>query len=415
GLFTHYLPPKEERHKKLEGIVRKLLTTTRLLQEDNNEYGLPHYIWEEFFAAWYLAQQENGADVIQAHLNDPTWTILTEFFIGLSDQSTSLVDVLLGNAVLHNDDSYLQRASRWAIIAPEGQKWQSEVIKSLARHFMSDGTDPESRLLVGKYIGLTAGESARSFFIKMLSSSNLDIRTAALRGLGWSGSPREMPILAAALNDRNIEIQRSAIRGIGDLGTPGGTLVLKNYLFNASEDLAPLIAQSLAAMPDGPQVLEELSRHPDLLVRRAAVMGLGQISESWAIDILEEIIRTDPEWLVRSAAESVLESQQEESDKPRLILPQPKAEEVEWLMRWAARQGSGLGVGESAITMLVRAIQQGDANTKVLGVLTLNQLGRQEHLSVLQPLLHDSDELVKVMAQDVIQSITQRYLIFLGA
>jgi HEAT repeat protein len=221
--------------------------------------------------------------------------------------------------------------------------------------------------------------------------------------------------LSAALKDNAVEIRQNAILGLRDLQTPGATTLLESYLPEADEATAPIVAQALAVMPDGAQVLKDAVQQSDLLVRRAAVHGLSYINEPWTIELMEEIIRTDPEWLVRSAAETALASQQEELDKQHVILPQPKVEEVEWLIRWAARQGTGLGVGEAAMEMLIRAVQQGDANTKVLGVLTLNQIGRQDHLAVLQPLLHDPDELVKVQTQAVITNITNRYQIYLGA
>ncbi len=156
-------------------------------------------------------------------------------------------------------------------------------------------------------------------------------------------------------------------------------------------------------------------QHPDLMVRRAALHGLGLINEPWAIALVEEIIRTDPQWLVRSTAETALSMQLEELESQMVVLPQPNVEEIEWLIRWAAHQGSGLGIGEAAYTMLVRAIQQGNSSTKLLGILTLNQIGRQEHLTVLQPLLYDPDELVKAQANEAIQNITQRYQIYLGS
>jgi HEAT repeat protein len=410
-IVKEILPPKEERHKKLEGNVRKLLNNTSLLTEVKKQIVMPHYLWVDFLTAWYLTQQESGPDYVQSHLDHPQWLLLCEFFVGLTDDSTFLVDTLLGNAEIYNDDAALLRTSRWAIVAPENISWKTEVIKTLAKKFMMPAIEPDVRLSYGKYIGLVAGESSRAFFVKMLSTAELEVRTAALRGLGWSGSPKETAILSAALKDSTIEMRKNAILALRDLGTPGSTTILGEYLLNADEELAPIVAQSLASLPQGPGHLQDAVQHPDLLVRRAAVHGLAQINEPWAFEMLEEIIRTDPEWLVRSAAETAVTAIQEAYEKQSVIHPQPNVEEVEWLIRWAARQGTGLGVGEAALAMLIKAAQQGDANTKVLAILTINQVGRQEHLSVLQPLLHDPDELVKAQATDAIQHINNKYQI----
>jgi len=410
-IINENLPVKEDRHKKLESTVRKLINNTQLLSAQKKKWVITHYVWEDFLTAWYLTQQEIGQDTILTHLNSPSWSLIVEFYIGLAVASDALIESTLGQAAIYNDHTLLLQASRWAMVAPEPCPWCSEVIKALAKHFMNGGIRPDIRLLYGKYIGLVAGESSRAFFIKMLSASELEVRSAALRGLGWSGSPREMAILSAALNDENFEIKKSAILGLQDMGTPGATTLLERFLVDTTEELAPIVAQALAVMPDGHKVLQEAVQHPDLMVRRAALHGLGLINEPWAIELVEDIIRTDPQWLVRSAAETASSMQKEELENQPLILPQPNAEEIEWLIRWAAHQGSGLGVGDAATAMLIRAIQKGNSNTVLLGLLTLNQIGRQDHLAVLQPLLHDSDDLVKEQTNEVIQNITKRYQI----
>lgn len=413
-IFQRNLPPKEERHKRMENTVRKILGSTMLLHEEKKEWTLPHFVWRDFLTAYALTQEDAGSDYIQTHLEDPLWSLLVEYYIGLVEESEAFVETLLGNAAIYNDDNLILRAGRWAIVAPENCEWRSEVIKNLAKCFVRTDIDTERRYTFGKQIGMVAGETARAFFMKMLSSSELQVRAAALRGLGWSGSPREMAVLSAALNDNNFEVKKCAVLGLCDLGTTGATTLLENYLPHADEEIASIVAQSLAEMPDGPPVLQEALQHPDLLVRRAAVHGLGQIEEPWAIELIEHTMRTDPEWLVRSAAETALESKLENAEEQAVVQPQPKPEEIEWLIRWAARHGMGLGMGHAAQEMLVRAIQEGSANTKLLAILTLDQIGQKEHLSILQTLLHDSDELVKAQTREVIKHITQRYHIYTG-
>ncbi len=73
------LPAKEDQHKKLAGTVRKLISDTQLLSTQKKQWVITHYIWEDFLTAWSLTQQEMGLDVIQTHLNNPSWSLLVEF------------------------------------------------------------------------------------------------------------------------------------------------------------------------------------------------------------------------------------------------------------------------------------------------------------------------------------------------
>ncbi len=409
-LLASQLPPQEERPPKLEGVVRKLIQRSGLLQHVGKELQFTHYIWKVFFTARALAQEATTAahsPELLEHLHDPAWTLLLDCYTGLGDVEP-LVKILLRESRAEKGLPALLKAARWAILAPEDVPWRKEVLKALAQAFVNTGMEQPARLRVGRALALVAGESARPFYIQTLRHPLLAIRAAALRGLGWTGSPRDMKILAAALRDPDFTIRESAIWALSDLGTAGAFRYLNDLLPYSDEQLMLVIAEALATQPDGWDSLKEATQAEDLLVRRAAAHGLGQIRQPWAQSILEKMGREDTQWLVRSAAQAALSAQQEEAAAIVVAAP-PKVDELQWLLSWAAKQGLGLGVGEAALQMLLHAVEAGDSNARILGALTLGRIGREEHLDVLRSLLDDEDVAVQKAAAAAVHHIEARY------
>ena len=411
--ISSLLPPEEERPPKLEGAVRKLLNDADLLKRDGKSWSPVHCLWEDFLTAWTLVEDEVGADFAKAHLHDPTWSLLLEFYVGLAD-ATPLVQSLLQEAETHGDYGILLRLARWSAVAPEDAPWRKAVIKALAQAFMAQTVDKKLRLRIGRALAITAGEGARAFFIQALRHPSVDIRCGALRGLGWTGAAREIAVLSAAMKDTNLETRQSAAEALGDMATPGAVRVLSDALNEADEHLILSIATALAKIPKGHPVLKESAESADLLIRRAAAHGLGLIHEAWARELLTEMSREDSEWLVRSAAEMALAAEKEHVEAKIVVPPPPQVDQLDWLITWAASQGLGLGVGNAAMDTLIRAVAEGDSDTKVLGALTLAEIGQEKHLAVLQPLLEDEEPAVQRAATNAVRRIEKRYHIYTG-
>lgn len=405
------LPPEEVRPPKLEGAIRRMLFDTQLLKRDGKFWVPAHYIWDDFLTAWALVEDEFGADIVKAHLGDPTWTLLMEFYAALEDV-TPLVRTLVQTATVHGDMASLLRAARWGAIAPDEAPWRKSLMKVLAQTFTDPDLDRQMRLRVGQALAVAAGEGARAFFIQTLRQPSVAIRSAALRGLGWSGSPREMPLFVGALQDPDLEVQQAAVEALGDMGTAGAVRLLRDAMLEADDHLLPSFAEALSKTPEGLEVLKESVDHESLLIRRTVAQGLGRVDQPWAIEILEKLAREDSEWLVRSAAQIALNAMKEKAEDKTVVLPPPQIDQLEWLIAWAASQGSGLGVGKAAGAMLERAITQGDPKAQILGILTLTHVGREAHLKLLEPLLDSPDPDVQYVAEHAIRLFERRYDIY---
>lgn len=402
------LPPEAERHPKLEGAVRKLLFDSKLLKRLDKLWIPEHYLWADFLTAWMLAEDETGVAETQAHLDDPAWELLLEFYVGLGD-ATPLVKALLNQVAHANNREALLRLARWSMVADEEAAWRRAVMKALAQVVTMPKLEESLRMRLGRGLALTAGESSKALFLKALPHPAPEIRCLALRGLGWSGSTREMEILGKALYDENLDVSRSAVEALADMDTPGAARLLGSALSEVDERLILHISKALGRMLNGHKILQESVEHSDLMVRRAAAHGLALIDQPWAVGLLEQLVRQDKEWLVRSAAEAALETQKELAEAHTLVPPPPQVDQIEWLMTWAARRGVGLGLGEAAFEMLLNALAQGERPAKVLGALTLSYIGRAEHLHALNALRQDSDPLAQQAAQQAITAIERRY------
>ncbi|MCU0519784.1 MAG: HEAT repeat domain-containing protein [Anaerolineae bacterium] len=396
-----------------EEAVRKILTGSGLLRQNGRTWQIAHPILADYLAACHLVREEAGSAIIEAHLEDPQWHVLTEFYAGVADIGP-LVENLVRRAEIDGDRTPLTRIARWIAVSDPESPSRSAMIKILARSFMIDPLDPVTRASIGRTIALVAGDGARAFFVQMLRNASPDIRGAALRGLGLCKVNSDLTLLESVLRDEQAtaQVRESAAQALLDLGSDEAYAALAGALTEVDPALMLVIAEALAGAPQGEVALEEAAHHPDLFVRRAAAHGLGRISSDWAREKLLEIAREDQEWMVRSAAELALQAQDESDQAPGMITAPPQPDQLDWLIGWAARQGEGLGVGEAAMVMLRRAAQEGNADAKVLSALTLAQIGQESDLAVLGSLTDSTDPLVAQTASWAVHQIRRRQRIF---
>ncbi len=411
--LTAMLPPEEERPPRLEGAARKLIFDSGFLMQRGKAWEPSHYLWEDFLTAWHLSGEDIGPDMFKAHLHDPSWSFLLEFYVTLGDV-TPLVHTLLQEAATYQNDEAVLRAARWATLTPDDVPWRKDVIKTLAEVFADPDLTQEWRLRFGRCLSLVAGGESAAFFLSSLRHRNIGVRCAALRGIGWVGGEREVALLEGALKESELEIAQSAVEALGDMGTAEAAKLLNRVLPTANEHLILPIAHALAKIPEGHELLQQAAESEDFMLRRAAAHGLDLINEPWAETLLQKMAREDDEWLVRSAAETALHAREEKAAHKTVVPPPPKVDALEWLIAWAAEQGVGLGVGTAAVQMLLRAVTEGDARAKTLGALTLSQMGIPKFLPLLEPLLEDEDYQVKYTAAYAVEQIKQRYAIDQG-
>ena len=415
-LLEAHLQDQPTRDHRLDDTSRKLLAGSGLLRQDGRTWQIVHPILADYLAACHLARSEAGSTTIESHLEDPQWYVLTEFYAGMAD-IVPLAEGLISRAEIDGDRAPLTRIARWTTVADPDSPKHKALIKILARGFMVETLDPGMRETVGRAIALSAGDGARAFFIQMLRNASPDVRGAALWGLGLCKANSDLALLTSALRDEQMapNEREDAAWALLELGSDEALAALAGALTEVDQALMLVIAEALAAVPQGGEALEEATRHPDLFVRRAAAYGLGRIGSDWARERLLEIAREDQEWMVRSAAELALQAQDDSDQEPLTVTAPPQPDRLDWLISWAARQGEGLGVGEAAMVMLQRAAREGNADAKLLSALTLAQIGRESEAAVLESLMGSADQLVARTAAWAVHQIRRRHRIFQAA
>ncbi len=404
------LPPEEARPPHLAERVKRQLDASRLLVKRGRQLHFRHFAWADLFAALSLVERQEVLPLLH-HLDDPAWNFLIECSVALGG-GEELVRHLLRRAVRAQEVEALLRVARWAILAPDEVRWRKPVLMALAQAFTRKGMDFSTRLEVGKALALVAGEEARPFYLKALRHPDLEVRAASLRGLGWTGTPREMQILTAAVDDTHDIIREAAVRALGDLGTGGALRLLRDLLYRGDETLLLTVAETLATLPAGWEVLKEAAEDTDLLVRRAAAHGLGRVPKPWAEALLTKMAREDGEWLVRSAADAALSARTKRGEEGAKVPAPPQVDALPWLIHWAAQHGLGVGVGEAAYAALLHALEHGEPEAQILAARTLLRIGREKDVeSLRQALRGTEDARVRQVLEAVLREMEGRYVI----
>jgi HEAT repeat protein len=216
----------------------------------------------------------------------------------------------------------------------------------------------------------------------------------------------DLPALEAALRDEDTGVREAVVRGLAHLGLDAATRWLARILWDGDDTLKAAAAEELAQCgEEGVAYLHEAVESEDVMVRRAAVLGLAQAE---ARDVLLEVAREDTQWIVRSGAAAALD-ELEAREKIQFIAPPPEIEQLGWLISWAAAQGEGVGLGHAARRMLWRALSEGEVSVRLAAAQVLAQVGRPEDVEPLRSALADSDPVVARAALEALGEIGRRY------
>jgi len=401
------LPPPEESPARAAQHAFRALTSPRglLRPMGSDRYALAHPVWQAYLAARKLATAD-PASLIE-RLDDPHWTEVLRFCAELGDMRP------LVTAWMRRPDglfhSRLITLSSWIRVAPEDAVWRDGAMAALARGFLQHHGPPQVRQALAEALAATGVQGIDYFFRQATHHPDADVRAAAVLGLTLSKTAGESDLsaLEVAMGDEDAAVREAAVRGLAHLGLDAATRWLARILWEGDDTtLKPAAAEALAQCgEEGVAFLHEAVESEDVMVRRAAVLGLAQTE---AQDVLLKVAREDEQWIVRSGAAAALDGL-ETREKIRGIAPPPEIEQLGWLVSWAAAQGEGVGVGHAARRMLWRALSEGDAPVRLVAMQVLAQVGRPEDVEPLRTALSDPDPTVASTAFEALGEIGRRY------
>lgn len=405
------LPPEGERPARArERVLETLAVPGSILQPCGaDRYAFVHPVWMACLVARQLATL-SPATVLE-HLNDPRWLPVFDFYAELGPMEPVLrIWFAQPNDLWH---TRLRTAARWAALAPPDAQWRNSILALLARAMLQTEVPVPIRRALAEAL-IQTGDPGVTYFLKQATRHpDPETRVVAVRALGHLAQEADLPTLEAALRDDNTQVRAAAVEALATMTTRAAVLALARLLVETEPDLQIEAARALAHCgEEGRGILEEALHHDDLLTRRAVVFGLAEMGQPWAEERLGEIARDDPEWIVRSAAETVLER---EEIQPQRVGPPIRLSEAGWLIAWAAERGDPVGQGDAAFPILLQALAEGSPAIQQAAARALGLVGRPEHVPAVRRAMESQDRGVASAALEALEEICHRHGEIAGA
>jgi HEAT repeat protein len=408
---------KERRTLQVVDCCRDLTTIRGPIRAwGSGRYLFSHPVVAAYLAARHLADEvsADGVATIVDHADTPTRRNVLRFYVGLAPAGP-LIKRLMGTP----DDLFLNRlwtvAALLGAMSPGRKPWRDALMARLAQLLMNPRVPVLMRDRALEAL-VDSGEASVRLLLKQAASHpDTFLRAGATLGMGVLGREQDIPLLKAALSDAEFDVRMAAIHALGRLaleGSKGALELVVATLLEAGDEVQREAAELLAELgPEGEAVLRDSAQHEDLMLRRAAVYGLVVINEPWAREALEQMQREDTEWLVRNAASEALISLGvgEEQEPLSLDLTLPQADAEPWLIAWAAEQGEGVGVGEAARATLMRALREGEPETRFMAIETLERLADPRAIGALRQYLRDPYPEIRQATLAALAEISRRY------
>ena len=335
----------------------------------------------------------------------PGWEVAFPFAVGYAP-----LDAAVRQRLSQPPDmlySGLFGLAHWLVEAPPNVDWKGEVLRRFAGAFITPSQYPGLRDRAVAALITTRDPSVLAALRQAFSSSDIQIRRLACIGMGALGNAEAIKDLERGMSDRDNEVQLAAALAFGAIDNETALDRLVSGVMDGDELIRRAITETLAGIPSGGHdLLRELIRAREVLVRRATVFGLSRIRAPWALSILYRTMLEDSQWYVRSAAEQAFSSAEDPVGSGPVGHPGP--EDLGWLVAWAATKGDSVPAGPGGTRTLVRALQEGDPLHRAAAALTIGYMGYVPGLKPLYEALRDPDETVRSTAHEGLITIQSR-------
>lgn len=352
------------------GLLGKMSASGLLHTHLNNRMRFLHPALGGYLAGRALSAYRAEDDL----LRQPNWggKLLAMRYLAIYGDAARLAE-----ALLKMDDPLLQRpllnAARWLREAPREAAWRGQVMAGLARLMQAEEHPRGLRGQAMAALALCGDPGAAAFFRQSLQSLSFELIPLAALGSGAIRDLKAVDLLASTMSAPSVAARRAACLALVAIGTSAALEAVARALLSGDDDLRRAAAEALANDPaEGHATLKDGATMPDILVRRAAVYGLGRVNEPWALEILGQIQVDDDQWIVRNAATEVLDSKGI-TDDPRVPRPLTPPSETQWLIEFAGKQGVGISPGVPATDLLLKALKEGREEERLAALAYLRR------------------------------------------
>lgn len=289
------------------------------------------------------------------------------------------------------------RVCRWIKDVPVNLPWRTHVMRQLTQLLHREDLPFSIRSRFLSALACTNDPSVPVLLRQLLASQSASVRLLAALGSGALQDDKSLQGLTKLLADPTPEVRLTAAFAIGALRAPASLAVVEELLKSGDENLSQVAAECLAANPDdGYDLLKSAAESDQILVRRAAVIGLAQIHQDWAATLIEKLAVQDGQWVVRNVAGQTLETLKHPL---RLIPTNPvPAHDSPWLLELASQSGEGIPVGDSGQGILLKALQSGTVEQKIAALDYLRRIPSRETIQAVELAARDTNREVEQAA-----------------
>jgi hypothetical protein len=350
--------PKKEKQNispvPSRSLISKLADSGLLTVHKNNKLRFSHQIFGGLLAGNVL-----GTTNMDKVLHIPNWSgkyLAMNYFAAFHDGTNFANKLIVSSGYpLHRN---VLLVSRWLRNTSLESKWRTPLMEKLVEIIKTPGQPLGLRGQVLAALVRSNDEGVPLLFRQMLESDDPDLLQLCILGSAILKDLKSVEKIALLLDHKSPNVVRAACLGLITIGTHSALDHVGNLLLHADKDFRKAAAEALANdNTEGYAMLIEGAAMDDILVRWAVVYGLGRVNEPWAADLLSKLRLEDDQWIVRNAANEMLEKKLH----PVLSIPKrlPPASECPWLIAFAAKKGLGISPNTPATEVLLMALTEG--------------------------------------------------------
>jgi HEAT repeat protein len=396
-------PPKGKTAKETDNAQIKLLNglhrTGLLTRWTGGRYQFHHPAIAAYLASLSF---QNDEPRLLAKAALPAWGQATAY-AALHQPMDELVRQRL-NAPPDIAQFNILEIAHWLPYASADAPWRAGYIKHLATLMAAPSQYPLVRERAAAALVTTRDPSVIAFLRNVLRARNPHLRQLACLTLGAVGSDDATEDILPLLHDDESSVKVAAALALGALRSETALTGLVEAFTEGEDITRQAIAETFADIPDeGLPTLYDAIHDEDMMLRRAAVLGLRRVDAPWAFIAIYSAFLEDEQWYVRSAAQLAFQEKQ----SGRRVSPRsyPPVESLDWLAKWATSRGENVPPGAGAEEMLLKALQEGDQQVKVYAADNLGHLGVAATTKPLYNALRDRQPDVREAAHRALSTL----------
>jgi len=360
---------KEKVQAPSSGLIAKMVASGLLVQHRYNRMRFLNPVFGGYLAGKALANY--NAEIVLEQPYSISRTLSLKYLAFFGD-ATSLSEKLL-----QEQDRPLERnlftVARWLKDAPSDGAWQGPVMARLAKLLQQEGQPLALRGQALAAIILSGDSSAALLLRQLCETDSPELLQICPLGCGVLQDAKSIPVLNTLLTYPIPGVRRAACLALAAINNTTALEAVASVLLHGDETTRRNAAEALANRTgDGHDILKEAATMDDVLVRHAAVYGLGRVNQAWADEILAHMQIEDSEWIVRNAATGVIERRQQPNPHIPKRLPNPS--ESPWLIAFAGKQGLGVSPDKPVTGLLLSALKSGSEDEQLAALSYLRMI-----------------------------------------